>query len=113
MHDTPETPTIASLVELANARALAGRTDWTAADTLKNVVLAVRRPGAERAELLVIGLPGDREVDLKRVEAALAPATVAVFDDWAAHPERSYDNAKWPAGVAVNTTELVACTSER
>jgi prolyl-tRNA synthetase len=87
VHDTPETPTIASLVGLANERALAGRTDWTAADTLKNVVLAVRRPGAEQAELLVVGLPGDREVDLKRVEAGLAPATVAVFDDWPAHPE--------------------------
>ncbi|SCF43795.1 proline--tRNA ligase [Micromonospora mirobrigensis] len=87
VHDTPETPTIASLVELANARGLAGRTDWTAADTLKNVVLTVRRPGAEQAEPLVIGLPGDRDVDLKRVEAALHPATVAVFDDWPAHPE--------------------------
>ncbi|QLQ38595.1 proline--tRNA ligase [Micromonospora robiginosa] len=87
VHDTPETPTIASLVDLANERALAGRTGWTAADTLKNVVLSVRKPGAERAELLVVGLPGDREVDLKRVEAALHPAAVAVFDDWAAHPE--------------------------
>ncbi|PZF86962.1 proline--tRNA ligase [Micromonospora deserti] len=87
VHDTPETPTIASLVELANTRRLGGRADWTAADTLKNVVLTVRRPGAEAAELLVIGLPGDREVDLKRVGAALHPATVAVFDDWDAHPE--------------------------
>ncbi|GAA2216763.1 proline--tRNA ligase [Micromonospora olivasterospora] len=87
VHDTPETPTIASLVELANARELGGRTDWTAADTLKNVVLTVRRPGAEAAELLVIGLPGDREVDLKRVGAALHPATVAVFEDWAGQPE--------------------------
>ncbi|MEO3775832.1 proline--tRNA ligase [Micromonospora sp. B11E3] len=87
LHDTPETPTIASLVELANARGLGGRTDWTAADTLKNVVLTVRRPGAEAAELLVIGLPGDREVDLKRVEAALHPAAVAVFEDWAGRPE--------------------------
>ncbi|WP_446217613.1 proline--tRNA ligase [Micromonospora sp. IBHARD004] len=87
VHDTPETPTIASLVELANARGLGGRRDWTAADTLKNVVLTVRRPGAEESELLVIGVPGDREVDLKRVEAALHPAAVAVFDDWPAHPE--------------------------
>ncbi|MFJ6196875.1 proline--tRNA ligase [Micromonospora sp. NPDC092111] len=87
VHDTPETPTIAALVSLANARRLAGRDDWTAADTLKNVVLTVRRPGAEQAEPLVIGLPGDREVDLKRVEAALHPATVAVFDDWTVHPE--------------------------
>ncbi|MEU8212030.1 proline--tRNA ligase [Micromonospora sp. NPDC049044] len=87
VYDTPETPTIAGLVELANARRLGGRDGWTAADTLKNVVLTVRQPGAERAELLVIGLPGDREVDLKRLGAALEPAQVAVFDEWAAHPE--------------------------
>ncbi|MET8256093.1 proline--tRNA ligase [Micromonospora sp. NPDC005205] len=87
VHDTPETPTIASLVELANARRLGGRDGWTAADTLKNVVLSVREPGADRAELLVVGLPGDREVDLKRVAAALHPAQVAVFEEWAEHPE--------------------------
>ena len=87
VHDTPETPTIASLVALANDRRLGGRTDWTAADTLKNVVLAVRRPGTETAELLVVGVPGDREVDLKRLAAALAPATVDVFDSWDEHPE--------------------------
>ncbi|SCL38641.1 prolyl-tRNA synthetase [Micromonospora pallida] len=87
VHDTPDTPTIATLVELANARRLGGRDGWTAADTLKNVVLAVRRPGVEEAELLVIGVPGDREVDLKRVGAALHPATVTVFDDFADRPE--------------------------
>ncbi|MDO3705506.1 proline--tRNA ligase [Micromonospora sp. C28SCA-DRY-2] len=87
VHDTPETPTIATLVELANVRRLGGRSDWTAADTLKNVVLTVHRPGAEEADLLVVGLPGDREVDLKRVAAAVAPATVDVFDGWDDHPE--------------------------
>ncbi|MBQ1023125.1 proline--tRNA ligase [Micromonospora sp. C95] len=87
VHDTPETPTIASLVALANDRRLAGRDDWSAADTLKNVVLTVRRPGAETPELLVVGLPGDREVDLKRLAAALAPNTVDVFDAWDEHPE--------------------------
>lgn len=87
VHDTPETPTIATLVELANARRLGGRGDWTAADTLKNVVLTVRRPGAEEADLLVVGLPGDREVDLKRVAAAVVPASVEVFDGWDDHPE--------------------------
>ncbi|MET8264979.1 proline--tRNA ligase [Micromonospora arida] len=87
VHDTPETPTIASLVELANARRLGGRDGWTAADTLKNVVLSVRQPGADRAELLVVGLPGDREVDLKRVGAALHPAQVTVFEEWTEHPE--------------------------
>ncbi|MEU5551594.1 proline--tRNA ligase [Micromonospora sp. NPDC047793] len=87
VHDTPETPTIASLVALANDRRLAGRDDWTAADTLKNVVLTVRRPGVHETELLVIGVPGDREVDLKRLAAVLAPATVDVFDAWDERPD--------------------------
>ena len=61
---------------------------WTAADTLKNVVLALVHPTGER-ELLVVGLPGDREVDLKRLEAAVAPAEVEAAGDadFAAHPE--------------------------
>jgi prolyl-tRNA synthetase len=87
VHETPDTPTIESLVALANARELGDRADWTAADTLKNVVVSVRRPGAEQAELLVIGVPGDRDVDLKRVEAVLYPATVAMFDDFADAPD--------------------------
>jgi prolyl-tRNA synthetase len=86
VHDTPDTPTIAALVDLANSRALAGRTDWTAADTLKNVVVTVHHPGRED-ELLVIGVPGDRDVDLKRLDAALAPATATLFDDFAARPD--------------------------
>ena len=86
VHDTPDTPTIASLVALANDRALGGRTDWTAADTLKNVVVTVAHPGGG-TELLVIGVPGDRDVDLKRLDAALAPATATLFDDFAARPD--------------------------
>jgi len=71
---TPGTPTIESLVALANAEhPRADGREWTAADTLKNVVLSVVHPDGTR-ELLVVGLPGDREVDLKRLEAALAPA---------------------------------------
>ena len=86
VHDTPDTPTIESLVELANARRLGGRADWTAADTLKNVVVTVTPPGAD-PYLLVIGVPGDREVDLKRAEAALHPASVAMFDAWPTRPD--------------------------
>ncbi|HEU5108458.1 MAG TPA: proline--tRNA ligase [Micromonosporaceae bacterium] len=86
VHDTPDTPTIATLVDLANARRLGGRSDWSAADTLKNVVVRVAQPGSATAELLVVGVPGDREVDLKRLTAALAPATVELFDDWSASP---------------------------
>jgi prolyl-tRNA synthetase len=86
VYDTPGTPTIASLVELANDRRLGGRSDWTAADTLKNVVVMVHHPGRE-PELLMIGLPGDREVDLKRLNAAVAPATAVLFDDFASRPD--------------------------
>ncbi|MCY7289014.1 MAG: proline--tRNA ligase, partial [Cryobacterium sp.] len=49
-------------------------------DTLKNVVLALIQPDGTR-ELLVIGLPGDREVDLKRVEVAVAPAEVEAANE--------------------------------
>lgn len=77
IHDTPDTPTIASLVEWANAT-LPGTT--TAADTLKNVLLKVREPGGDW-ELLAIGIPGDREVDDKRLGAALEPAEYALLDD--------------------------------
>ena len=75
VEDTPDTPTIASLVELLNARDDLRRPDrpWTAADTLKNVVVGLRHPDG-RAELLAVGLPGDRELDMKRLAARLAPA---------------------------------------
>ncbi|MHB1491803.1 MAG: proline--tRNA ligase [Cellulomonas sp.] len=88
VEDTPDTPTIASLVAVANERFPRPDREWTAADTLKNVVVALTRPTGER-ELLVVGLPGDREVDLKRLEAAVAPAEVetATEADFAAHPE--------------------------
>ena len=42
---------------------------WTAADTLKNVVVKLRHPDGT-VEPLAIGVPGDRDVDLKRLEAA-------------------------------------------
>src|SRR6201991_590582 len=78
VHDTGDTPTIATLVEWANGADL-GRT-VTAADTLKNVLLKVRQPGGDW-ELLAIGVPGDREVDDKRLGAALEPAEYALLDD--------------------------------
>lgn len=85
---TPDSPTIESLVERANELYPRADRPWTAADTLKNVVFALRQPTGER-DLLVVGLPGDREVDPKRLEAAVAPAEVeqATEADFAAHPE--------------------------
>ncbi|QZH58671.1 proline--tRNA ligase [Mycolicibacterium farcinogenes] len=82
VHDTPDTPTIATLVDWANSVDLAqfsGR-EVTAADTLKNVLLKTREPGGEW-ELLAVGVPGDREVDEKRLGAALEPAEFALLDD--------------------------------
>jgi prolyl-tRNA synthetase len=89
VHDTGDTPTITSLVEWANGAALAqfaGRA-VTGSDTLKNVLLKVRVPGGDW-ELLGIGVPGDREVDDKRLGAALDPAEYALLDDadFARHP---------------------------
>lgn len=78
VYDTGDTPTIATLVEWANSADL-GRT-VTAADTLKNVLVKVREPGGDW-ELLGIGLPGDREIDEKRLAAALEPADYALLDD--------------------------------
>ena len=80
--DTPDTPTIQTLVDLFNAREdlqLADR-KWAAADTLKNVVVNLRHPDG-RVEALAIGVPGDREVDLKRLEAQVSPAEVEAFDE--------------------------------
>ncbi|MET3809750.1 proline--tRNA ligase [Arthrobacter sp. UYEF3] len=71
VRDTPDTPTIGTLVDAANALVPRSEADggaWTAADTLKNVVLAVTLPTGER-QIVVLGVPGDRGVDLKRVEA--------------------------------------------
>jgi prolyl-tRNA synthetase len=79
VHDTPDTPTIATLVDWANDVGLLDR-PVTAADTLKNVLLKVREPGGEW-ELLAVGVPGDREVDDKRLGAALEPAEYAMADD--------------------------------
>jgi len=88
VHDSPNTPTISSLVDLANdkIKRADGRA-WTAADTLKNVVLALTSPEGKRS-LVVVGLPGDREVDAKRAEVAFAPNDVepATEADFAANP---------------------------
>ena len=88
VEDTPDSPTIATLVAQANAmHPRADGREWTAADTLKNVVVMLTHPDGTR-EPLAIGLPGDREVDAKRLEAQVAPAEWAPFEekDFAAYP---------------------------
>ncbi|WP_164233652.1 proline--tRNA ligase [Microbacterium hydrocarbonoxydans] len=82
--DSPDTPTIETLVAHCNAN-LEG--EFTAADTLKNVVLALTHLDGTR-ELVVVGIPGDREVDEKRAEVAFAPAEVetATAEDFENNP---------------------------
>lgn len=78
VHDTPDATTIDALVEWANAADL-GRS-ISGADTLKCVMVKVSDPGKE-PELVGIGVPGDREVDMKRLEASFEPATVELLDE--------------------------------
>ena len=80
--DTPDTPTIQTLVDLINSRDDLRRPDreWTAADTLKNVVVKLKHPDG-RIEALAVGVPGDRDVDLKRLEAQLGPAEIEPFGE--------------------------------
>ena len=73
--DTPDAPTIATLVEAVRAQGL----DVDASGTLKNVVVTLRQPDGS-TETLVVGVPGDREVDLKRLEANVTPAEVLPAD---------------------------------
>ncbi len=72
---TPDTPTIETLVDHLNEKFPREDRPWAAADTLKNVVFAVKHPDGA-TEALAIGLPGDREVDAKRLEAALGEGVV-------------------------------------
>lgn len=84
--DSPRTPTIETLVALANERHPRDTGPWVAADTLKNVVLALTDLEGSR-ELVVVGIPGDRDVDMKRAEVAFAPRAVeaATDEDFARH----------------------------
>ncbi|MFI7032534.1 proline--tRNA ligase [Microbispora rosea] len=83
--DTPDTPTIESLVAYVNENHGLG---ITAADTLKNLVVKVRTPGSDEVKTVIVGVPGDREVDFKRLEAALSPGVPEIFEaeDFARHP---------------------------
>ncbi len=79
--DTPDTPTIDTLVDALNAKH--PRTDgreWTAADTLKNVLVMLVNPDGTR-EPLAIGVPGDRAIDEKRLGAQVEPAEVVAFEE--------------------------------
>ena len=106
VHVTPDSTTIDALVEWANSEEAGLGREVTAADTLKCVMVAIRQPGGEW-ELAGIGVPGDREVDMKRVEAGLEPAEVRLLEDkdFAANPflVKGYIG---PRGLAANEVPL-------
>jgi prolyl-tRNA synthetase len=85
--ETPDTPTIETLVAHLNEHFPRGDRSWAPADTLKNVLVMLVHPDGTR-EPLAVGLPGDREVDAKRLGAQVEPATVEAFEeqDFAANP---------------------------
>jgi prolyl-tRNA synthetase len=87
VEDTPDTPTIETLVDHLNAKFPRDDRPWEAGDTLKNVMVTLAHPAGKR-EPLAIGVPGDRDVDLKRLQAQVEPAEVEAFDekDFADHP---------------------------
>jgi len=71
--DTPNTPTIDSLVEVLNSKFGGG---FTGADTLKNVLLVAD------GQTICVLVPGDREVDLKRLQANLSGVQeLRLFED--------------------------------
>src|SRR5690625_7156674 len=76
VEDTPGASTIAKLTEFSN-RAFPGQGsvtetgEWTRYEMLKHLVYMLTYPDGTK-EPVVLALPGDREVDPKRLEAALA-----------------------------------------
>jgi prolyl-tRNA synthetase len=80
VEETPDTPTIETLVDHLNEKFPRDDRPWAAGDTLKNVMVVLKHPDGTR-EPLAIGLPGDREVDQKRLEGQLEPIEVEPMDD--------------------------------
>ncbi|WP_175578363.1 proline--tRNA ligase [Bifidobacterium jacchi] len=93
--DTPDAKTIEALVDAADR--LYPREDgraWTAADTLKTVAITVMHAEDDDhdepwREVVAVAVPGDRQVDMKRLEAQFAPSEIeeSTEDDLKAHPE--------------------------
>jgi prolyl-tRNA synthetase len=77
---TPDTPTIDTLVDHLNEKFPRADRPWVAGDTLKNVLVVLKHPDGTR-EPVAIGVPGDREVDQKRLEGQMEPTEVEPFDE--------------------------------
>jgi prolyl-tRNA synthetase len=85
VHPTPGASSINAVVTFANDSL--GMSDVTAASTLKHIVLALTDVNHKRS-VVVVGIPGDRELEMKRAEIAFAGFEVetATDEDFAKHP---------------------------
>ncbi|AGP30971.1 proline--tRNA ligase [Corynebacterium terpenotabidum] len=109
VYETPDATTMDALLTWARTEGLTvdGR-PVELTDTLKCLVVKITKPGGE-PELTGILLPGDREADMKRLEASVEPATVelASEEDFAKNPflVKGYVG---PKGLADNGVTVLA-----
>jgi prolyl-tRNA synthetase len=109
VHRTPDAPTMDTLVAWARSEGITvdGR-PVELTDTLKCLLVKVTEPGGE-PELTGVLLPGDRDADMKRLEASLEPATVELAEDkdFEANPflAKGYVG---PKGLADNGVRVLA-----
>jgi len=84
--ETPNTKSIAAVVEFAKTSL--GMPEINAGSTLKHIVLAITDVKHKRS-LVVVGIPGDRDMEPKRAEIVFAGFDVepANDEDFAKHPE--------------------------
>ncbi len=75
--DTPGAGSITAVVALLNEEH-PRENPWTADQMLKNLLFMITHPNGTQ-QPLAIGLPGERDADPKRLEAAFEPAAVAQF----------------------------------
>ncbi|MEJ6548254.1 proline--tRNA ligase [Corynebacterium sp. USCH3] len=109
VYETPDAPTMDTLVQWARSEGITvDGHEVGLADTLKCLLVTVTEPGGE-PELTGVLLPGDREADMKRLEASLEPATVdlAGDKDFEANPflAKGYVG---PKGLADNGVRVLA-----
>lgn len=90
--DTPVSTTIAALVDVANELAPKEGGSWGASETLKCVVLTAVLDGGQR-QVFVVAVPGDRDVDVKRLQA-FVPEALDVAGEPEVEPATADDIAK-------------------
>jgi len=99
----------------SDVRAMRAARPWEGpcSSSVEDIALLIH-PGGER-ELLVVGVPGDRDVDMKRLEASVAPAEVemASDSDFEPHPELVRGCAVIASGPSATAEQIAAAQRAR